>query len=265
MRLTLLVSLFLVLIASTALAQTVGDRARREKAEPDDASVKPATPARLDPKHAASFYKRGMARQARGNFDKALDDFNQAIRFDPLHAKSYFARGTIRQRKGEYDKAIADYDETLRLDPQQAGAHANRGNAWQQLGRFDKAIADLKEAIRLDAKQLNAHCSLAWILATCPDARHRDGKRAVELATAACEMSDWKTMHGVGALAAAYAETGDFENAVKWEEEHLRLCPEGDRKKWSFLLDLYKSRKPFRGVREESGFGSVDRHSTAKA
>ena len=72
-------------------------------------------------------------------------------------------------------------------------------------------------------------------------------------------MSDWKYPHGLIALAAACAETGDFEGAVKWQTEFLRLCPEVDRKKWEFLLDLYKSQKPFRGGRQESrpetGFG----------
>ena len=78
------------------------------------------------------------------------------------------------------------------------------------------------------------------------DDRFRDGKRAVELATNACELSSWKNAYGVCTLAAAYAEAGDFENAVKWQEEFLRLCSEVDRKKWSYLLDLYKSGKPYR-------------------
>ncbi|MBS0263778.1 MAG: tetratricopeptide repeat protein [Planctomycetes bacterium] len=259
MRPAILASLFVALVTSAAFAQAVGDRVRREQADPASAPEKPSQPAKLNPKHAVSFYKRGLTRQARGDVDRALDDFNQAIRFDPQYAPAYFARGTIRQNKGEYDKAIADYDEALRLDPQQAAARAQRGIAWHQLGRYEKAIADLKEAIQQDAKHVTAHYSLAWLLATCPDARYRDGKRAVELATTACELSDWKSPPGILALAGASAECGDFDNAVKWQTEFLRLCPEGERKKWDFLLDLYKSRQPFRGAREESGFGSVVR------
>ncbi len=75
-------------------------------------------------------------------------------------------------------------------------------------------------------------------------------------------MSGWNNAHGVGALAAAYAESGDFVNAVKWQEEFLRLCPEGDKKKWGFLLELYKSGKPFRGQRQEFRFGGESSYST---
>jgi tetratricopeptide (TPR) repeat protein len=243
-----------------ANAHAARDLARRKRSDFDKATENPSRAVRLDPKHAVTYYNRGLARQMRGDFDKALADFHQALRFDPKHANAYFARGVLLQNKGDFDKAMADYDEALRLDPKQVGARGNRGNLWHKLGRYDKASADWKEAIRLDPKNVNAHCALAWLLATCPDARYRDGKRAVELATNACELSGWKYPNGLVALAAAYAETGDFDNAVKWQEEFLRLCSEGDQKKWGFLLDLYKSGKSFRGGRQETGFGSVVRH-----
>ncbi len=246
------------------------DRARLKRGGFDKALATPGTAARLDPKNAVGYYKRGLMRQKSGDFDKALADFNQALRFDPKHASTYAARGALWQNKGEIEKAIADYDAAIRLDPMQSGAHANRGLAWHQLGRYDKAIEDWKETLLLDAKHVNAHCALAWLLATCPDDKYRDGKRAVELATNACEMSGWKYANGIVALAAAYAETGDFENAVKWQEEFLRLGSEADQKKWGFLLDLYKSRKLFRGGRQGGGrqeirFGFVGRYSPAFA
>jgi tetratricopeptide (TPR) repeat protein len=245
-----------------ASAQSARNLARHQKSEFDKAPENHGQAMRRDPKWAVSYYNRGLTRQRRGDFDKAIADFNQAIRFDPNYASAYSARGDAWQSKGDVDKAISDYDEAIRLDPLQAVSHSHRGIALHKQGNYDKARADWNEAIRLDPKDLNSHCALAWLLATCPDEKFRDGKRAVELATTACEMSGWNNAHGVGALAAAYAESGDFVNAVKWQEEFLRLCSEGDKKKWGFLLELYKSGKPFRGQRQEFRFGGGGRYST---
>ena len=59
--------------------------------------------------------------------------------------------------KGEYDKAIADYDEALKLDPKNALAYDSRGVAWYRKGEYDKAIADYGEAIKLDPKNAIAY------------------------------------------------------------------------------------------------------------
>lgn len=251
---------------------------------------------RLDPKHAVSYYKRGLVRFKNGDVEKAIADFSQAVKFDPKHSNAYFARAIALQTKGEWDKAISDFDQSIELDPKNANALSARGVAWQRKGELNKAIADCDEAIRLDPKHLTSFrtrgiswhqqgrydkaradfdeairlepndfgscCQLAWLLATCPDATFRDGKRAIELATNACEVSDWKNAYGLCALAAAYAESGDFANAVKWQEAFLRLGSEEDKKKWGFLLDLYKSGKPFRGGRQESRFGLDGRTPT---
>ena len=101
--------------------------------------------------------------------------------------------------------------------------------------------------IRLDPKLAPAYVNRAWLWATCPDAKYRDGKRAVESATRACELSEWKFAVFIDALAAAYAEAGDFEAAVKWQTKANGLyAAAGARAKGEERLKLYREKKPYR-------------------
>ena len=97
--------------------------------------------------------------------------------------------------KKEYEKAIADFDAAIQKKPGWALAYYNRGYSWSCTGNYEKSIADYNEAIRIDPGLSDAYNGLAWILATCPDPKHRDGKKAVELATKACELTEWKNAY----------------------------------------------------------------------
>ena len=125
-------------------------------------------------------------------------------------------------------------------------AYRSRGLAWSNKKDYEKAIADYNEAIRLDPKYSGAYNGRAWLWATCPDGKFRDGKKAVESATRACELGEWKDALVLDTLAAAYAESGDFDKAVEWQEKAHKLSPETDKKEWGKRLDLYKGKKPHR-------------------
>ena len=113
-------------------------------------------------------------------------------------------------------------------------------------GDFDQAIADCNEAIRLDPKESAGYDDRAWIWATSADARYRDGKRAVESATRACELTDWKGRQS-HTLAAACAEAGDFARGgeVAGEGAGAEQGREG-REKGRARLELYRATKPYR-------------------
>ena len=195
---------------------------------------------------ASTYIARGNIWSEKGEHDIAIADYGEAIRLDPKEASAYYNRGIAWSAKKDYEKAIADYGEAIRLDPKDARAYNNRGNAWQLQRDYEKAIADYGEAIRLDPKDAMAYHKRAWLWATCPDEKHRDGKRAVESATRACELSEWKDANDLDTLAAAYAESGDFAKAVEWQEKAHKLYSDEDKKKWGKLLDLYRDKKPYR-------------------
>jgi lipoprotein NlpI len=110
----------------------------------------------LDPKYASAYNNRGNAYKNKGNYDRAIADYNEAIRLDPKYALAYRNRGNAYKDKHDYDRAVADYTEAIRLNPQDAKAYARRGVAYRDKGDNDRAIADFSEAIGLDPRN-DAH------------------------------------------------------------------------------------------------------------
>jgi len=198
---------------------------------------------RLDP-NALAYAARGMVWRVAGEFDLALDDFSDAIRLDP-DASYYSGRGATWLEKKDWERAIADFNEAIRLRPSHR-LYLNRGLTYEGQNDYDRAIADYDEAIRLEPRAVTALHARAWLLATCPDSKYRDGNKAVADCSTACEMERWKNPRAVGCFAAAYAEIGNFNEAVKWQQLAQEMYSEPDKKLWSFLLDLYKTGKPYR-------------------
>jgi tetratricopeptide (TPR) repeat protein len=127
-------------------------------------------------------------------------------------------------------------------------------NEAKQLGRrCAKAIADYSDAVRIDPKDDSGYNDRAWTWATCPDDKFRDGAKAVESATKACELSEWKNANDIGTLAAAYAEIGKFDDAIKWGQKaiDLQVADKENESKESLEIDRkqleqFKLSKPYR-------------------
>ena len=96
---------------------------------------------------------RGIIYGSKGQHDRAIADYNEAIRLKPDLGEAFNNRGIVYEGKGQHDRAIADYNEAIRLKPDYADAFNNRGNAYVGRGQHDRAIADYNEAIRLKQKQ----------------------------------------------------------------------------------------------------------------
>jgi tetratricopeptide (TPR) repeat protein len=104
-----------------------------------------------------AYVNRGVEYGKKGDYDRAIADYTEAIRLDPKDPHAYNDRGNAYRYKGDNDRAIADCTEAIRLDPKYAHAYYNRGKARHAKGDYDRAIADYTEAIRLDPKYAGAY------------------------------------------------------------------------------------------------------------
>lgn len=131
-----------------------------------------------------------------------------------------------------------------------ASQYTHRGFKYTQRGEYYAAIAHYTRAIELDPDYHLAYNNLAWLLVTCSQQRFRDGEKAVEYARKACELTQWKDPHAMDTLAAAYAEAGNFDEAIKWENNALKFPVFAMRfgKRAQKRLQLYRERKPYRDV-----------------
>jgi tetratricopeptide (TPR) repeat protein len=205
---------------------------------------------RLDPNNKKAYRNRGFFfLYFTWDYDRAITDYTAAIRLDPKDPDAYYLRGDAYAQRKDYDRAVSDFTEALRLAPGGGGILYSRGAAYVGKKDYGRAIADYREAIRLGSEFPPIYFDLAWVLATCPRAEFRDGKKALGYARRFCELSDWHEPRGFGALAAAYAELGNFKEAVKWQKKALEAAqafPGPEVEKMRSRLQLFEQGKPCR-------------------
>ena len=132
--------------------------------------------------------------------------------------------GLLLFRSGQPEEAIAHFERALQIRPNSAHAHNNLANAYRVLGRPREAVQHYELSLKLEPGNANTWNNLALLLATCSDASVRNGPRAIELAHRAAQLSGGKNPIVLGTLAAAYAETGRFADAVKTAEEAFQIA-----------------------------------------
>ncbi len=99
---------------------------------------------------AVAFTNRGLAYKRKGQWDRAIADYDEAIRLKPDFVFAFTNRGNAYYYKGQFDRAIADFSNAIRLNPGLAEAFGNRGNVYRKKGQFDRAIKDYNKAIGLN-------------------------------------------------------------------------------------------------------------------
>ncbi|MBL9124347.1 MAG: tetratricopeptide repeat protein, partial [Planctomycetaceae bacterium] len=204
---------------------------------------------RLDPRMAIAYNDRGATYNELDEYQKAYEQLSEAIRLDPKLALAYYNRGSNWHDQRQYDKALADFNRAIELDPKMALASDGRGYTYSRMGHYGKAAKDFETSIKLAPHEPWGYLNFARMWATADSEGPLDGPRAVEAATKACELSNWADWICVAALAAAYAEAGDFAKAVEWQERAIKLDvrPEHkDKVNAAERLEIYRAGKPYR-------------------
>lgn len=264
--------------------------------ENDDETIKVLDRAtKLDPYDMGTRRLRMAFFSARRQFPEAIKEGEKIIEKEPTNVGIMERLALLYSLEENPKKSIEIYSSVLRRTPmslvqqlpprnrtlflaQKIGTLRSRGDAYLSTSEHEKAIEDYEQALDLgdQIEELQASLglganeaeytpddgvlnNLAWVLSTSTNDELRDGERAVELATLACEVTDYKAPHILSTLASAYAETGDFEKAVEWiekgievnsEREITEIVTEEEIKRQRASLDKelesYQQEKPWR-------------------
>jgi tetratricopeptide (TPR) repeat protein len=224
----------------------------QESGEKEKAMADADEALKIEPKSGAAMRLRAMLLADAGKFEEAVVALEKLRELDPADSLALLQLAMLYSSLKKSDKAIEIYTAVLTEDPEQWMALRGRGDALLNLGKQAEAVADYDKAIKLKPKDVGILNNLAWVLATSPDDKLRDGKRAVELATQACEATAYKMPHILSTLAAAYAESGDFKTAIQWSTKALELSTEEQKKNLAKEMESYRAGKPFREVLSEA-------------
>ena len=155
MRIRLIAMALLLLSAAPARAQWNDDAQKCAETPTPDLALEHCTRAiqsgqLSEPSLAVTLNNRGNAYQNKGDYVRAIADYDQAIKLNSDSALIFNNRGSAHQHKGDYERAIQDYEQAIRLDPSSARAFNNRGRVNHLKEDYAQAIKDYDEAIALD-------------------------------------------------------------------------------------------------------------------
>jgi WD40 repeat protein/tRNA A-37 threonylcarbamoyl transferase component Bud32 len=189
----------------------------------------------------------------------SLEKIEKANRMEPNNSGVLVAMGMMQSLTGQYEDAFKTQTKVHSLMPEMPPIVAALPEMQYHVGKkYQDAVKTLTEVLEISRRVVGEQDwsipyllnELACMQAGCPAAEVRDGAEAVKNATRACELTGWKEAMYVDTLAAAYSEVGEFDSAVKWQKEAIRLLTSKDPAEWpaefEARLKLYESGKPYR-------------------
>ena len=187
----------------------------------------------------------------KGDLTGAMRSVETVLHADPKFWPALYVRAQIFAAQGKYELAIQDCNEALRQYRGFIDASSMRAVLNAQLGKYAEAFKELNYLVSIHPARVTLARVLkqrAWLQATCPDATFRNGQQAVKDAKAACSILVWKDEGTIDALAAAFAEIGDFDSAVHYAQQALAMkdISPKDSKRIQRHIQLFQQHKPIR-------------------
>ena len=202
------------------------------------------------PDHATAHCNLGIILRQQNRRQEAIESHRRALQIDPDFAASHLHLGTLLLESGAYDEAQTHLTELVRLTPHDPYAHFNLAMVFSRQKQSEQAAVHLGRTLEVAPDFIPALVSLSLTRATSGDDGLRDGEEAVELATRACTLTGNENPEALHALAAAYAEVGQFPAAVSTADRAIRIARtsgnEGLANAIRRPLELYRQEKPFR-------------------
>ncbi len=195
-----------------------------ELKETDKAMADVEQAIRVAPRLAQPYLMRAEILAASNRLDEAINQLEQINQQAPGNVPILSRLGSFYLMSERPNKAIGTLTEVIEQEPDNFNALRFRGDAYLNTGKHAEAVADFDKALDLQGEDESLLNNFAWVLATSPDEEVRNGKRAIELATKASELTGHQTPHVLSTLGAAYAETGDFETAKKWSQQAIDIA-----------------------------------------
>jgi Flp pilus assembly protein TadD len=212
-----------------------------QKGQRDDAVLEFQKALALQPNDADIHNNLGSALLQNADLDGAITQFQAGLALDPNNATAHNDLAAALFQKGQTDEAIKHFQQAIALSPDYVNARINLGNALLQQGQLDDAAVQFQDVLAAHASSspaLNGLSGIAWRRATSSNALLRDGAKAVRLARQADQLTGGSNPQIAAILAAAYAEAGQFPQAITTVQRALQLAADPNN---SALIDVLQS------------------------
>jgi tetratricopeptide (TPR) repeat protein len=203
----------------------------------DEAAANFGKALEMDPSDAAAEANLAKAQLEMNNLDGAIEHLKHALATGPETAEMHSTLGMALGTKGQTAEAIPQFERALALSPNLSEAHYYLGVALVMSGRGADGLAHWRQVLRKEPDNVQVLNEAAWVLATSADAALRNGKEALALAEHAAQLTSGRAPEILGTLAAAYAETGDFDKAVETGQRAADLAAQSGNQRLAANLN----------------------------